>query len=319
MYLIRNIFPSLMVSLSVAVLLASCGGSRGDAAPDPSTGESADSAAEISTGEWPERSEALKGIVALEQHMSSGNAKAFAADCSYPLARPYPLRNIADSAEMETYFPLLIDDSLKTAVRNAQFERWRPEGWRGWTLDNGKYLWWDGKLYAVSYLSKAERALRRRLVEEEKKSLAPQLRPGWEPFFCLIGEDNGTIYRIDVETPPSRPEASEEPDRSDLSDMSDFADPEGESPRFRMLVYPREVNLHDLPADSLRGVMMVEGSAGSRILSFTGRDGRTAEFDMDATTADDTATPQLIMVERGDTAVHAVNRIYWRDYIALPR
>lgn len=86
-----------------------------------------------------------------------------------------------------------------------------------------------------------------------------------------------------------------------------------------MLVYPRDMSLHELPADSLRGVMIVEGSAGSRILSFTGSDGRTAEFDMDSTVSDDTETPQLIVVEHGDTAVHAVNRIYWRDYIALPR
>lgn len=317
MFLKCSIFP-FAVTLLAAIAVSSCGRRENHETDSAGTKELRDSAAAHTPLEWPERAEALKGIVALEHHMSSGNAKAFAADCSYPIERPYPLRNIADSAEMETYFPLMIDDSLKTAVRNAQFERWRPEGWRGWTLDNGKYLWWDGKLYAVSYISKAERALRRRLVEEEKKSLAPSLRAGWEPFFCLIGEDNGTIYRIDVESHRADRADGQSDSETEFTSQAE-ADPEEDSPRFRMLVYPRDTSLHELPADSLRGVMIVEGSAGSRILSFTSSDGRTAEFDMDSTVSDDTETPQLIVVEHGDTAVHAVNRIYWRDYIALPR
>lgn len=133
--------------------------------------------------------EAPEELTTLGEQIAAGNAKAFAKACSYPIERPYPLRNIADTASMESYFPVMIDDSIKQVIKSADSSRWHNTGWRGWTLDNGEYLWWDGDLYAVNYVSAAEKALLKRLADEEMESLAPELRKGWRPYFCLIGVD----------------------------------------------------------------------------------------------------------------------------------
>lgn len=303
---------SSIILLSVLGALTSCHKTNNDnteALPADSIMETQD--------EFPARSEALKGIVALEQHMSSGNAKGFAADCSYPIQRPYPLRNIKDSAEMENYFPVMVDDSIKTAVRNAQFERWHSNGWKGWTLDDGRYLWWDGKVYAVSYLSKAEKALRKKLVDQELESLDPSLRAGWQPYFCLINPETGTIYRIDVASGSGRPtETTQADDDQEFTNITETA-PDGVAPRFRMLVYPRYTDLHALPADSLSGSMIIEGSAGTRTLTFMNQKGETMQFDMDA--ADEDNLPNLSTFTPSDTTNATVDYIYWRDYLSLPR
>lgn len=251
-------------------------------------------------------------LAALGRDIAAGNAKAFAKACSYPIERPYPLRNITDSTSMESYFPVMIDDSIKQLIKSAGRHRWHHSGWRGWTLDRGEYLWWDGNLYAVNYISSAEKALLKRLADEEMESLAPELRKGWHPYFCLIGVDNGSIYRIDKSSvelsSDSIMEASQSTEAENAAMDADCM--------FRLLIYPKNSDLHTAPADSLCGTMNVEGSAGSRRLYFRNHRGHRAEFAMDV--SDDSA-PVIVIVNNSDSVEHPVERIYWRDYLAIPR
>ncbi len=255
--------------------------------------------------------EAPEELTTLGEQIAAGNAKAFAKACSYPIERPYPLRNIADTASMESYFPVMIDDSIKQVIKSADSSRWHNTGWRGWTLDNGEYLWWDGDLYAVNYVSAAEKALLKRLADEEMESLAPELRKGWRPYFCLIGVDNGSIYRIDKSSADSVSTGSV----SDIATEANNAYTDTDC-TYRLLVYTKNSDLHTAPADSMCGTMNVEGSAGSRRLYFKNRRGHRAEFAMDIS---DDSSPAIVIVNRNDSASHPVEHVYWRDYLAIPR
>lgn len=265
-----------------------------------------DSCQQSESEEMPEK------LSTLSSDIAEGNAKAFAKACSYPIERPYPLRNIADTASMESYFPVMIDDSIKQVMKSADHRRWHRAGWRGWTLDNGEYLWWDGNLYAVNYISAAEKAMLKRLADEEMESLAPGLRKGWRPYFCLIGVDNGSIYRIDKSAPKY---IADSVSVAGPSDTPDNDNPETEC-NFRLLIYPKNSDLHTAPADSMCGTMNVEGSAGSRRLYFKNHRGHRAEFAMDMS---DDSTPVIVVVNKRDSTAHPVERIYWRDYLAIPR
>lgn len=255
--------------------------------------------------------EALEKLTTLGEQIAAGNAKAFAKACSYPIERPYPLRNISDTTSMESYFPVMIDDSIKQAIKSADRSRWHNTGWRGWTLDNGEYLWWDGDLYAVNYVSAAEKALLKRLADEEMESLAPELRKGWRPYFCLIGVDNGSIYRIDKSSADSVSSGSV----SDIAAEANNAYTDTDC-TYRLLVYTKNSDLHTAPADSMCGTMNVEGSAGSRRLYFKNQRGHRAEFAMDIS---DDSSPAIVIINRSDSASHPVEHVYWRDYLAIPR
>ena len=75
----------------------------------------------------------------------------FASVISYPIERPYPLKNVKDSTEMVKYYPTLMDDTIKKAVKESPDSAWQYCGWRGWTLNNGSYFWIDdGKIYEVT-------------------------------------------------------------------------------------------------------------------------------------------------------------------------
>lgn len=291
--------------ISSGVLTTGCRNRTRDMSDIQSVKDPAVSAAQVAQHETP------AGLTTLGEQIAAGNAKAFARACSYPIERPYPLRNISDTTSMESYFPVMIDDSIKQVMKSADHSRWHSAGWRGWTLDNGEYLWWDGNLYAVNYVSAAEKALIKHLADEEMESLAPELRKGWRPYFCLIGIDNGSIYRIDK----SSADSVSADDVADIATEVNNAYTDTDC-SYRLLIYTKNNNLHTAPADSMCGTMNVEGSAGSRRLYFKNHRGHRAEFAMDLS---DDSSPAIIIVNRRDSASHPVEHIYWRDYLAIPR
>ena len=44
---------------------------------------------------------------------------------------------------MVAYYPTLIDDTLKKTIEEAPDSTWQEQGWRGWTLYDGSYIWID--------------------------------------------------------------------------------------------------------------------------------------------------------------------------------
>lgn len=183
------------------------------------------------------------------------DAALFAKEVGYPLQRPYPLKDIQNEAEMKDYYGIIVDDSLRNVVVNSGPEDWQKYGWRGYSLDDGFYIWVDESVYAVDYVSGKERQIIDSLLRVEKNSLPSQIRNGWEPVLTLISDDGANIYRID------RKVATE----------ADSA------PLYRLSVYDLsgdKVDLGKMPETLLEGHIEIEGSASVVSYVFPQKDGK---------------------------------------------
>ncbi|MBD5237708.1 MAG: hypothetical protein HDS62_09335 [Bacteroidales bacterium] len=179
--------------------------------------------------------------------VSSDDSVSFSSHVAYPLERPYPLKDIQDEEEMKAYYPVLVDDSLRKVISNSGNKDWNEEGWRGWTVKDGQYLWIDGTVYEVNYVSSRERTLKDSLIKREKESLPSHLRSGWVPEWVMEDIAEGTVYRIDADSV-----ASEAIRKGSLT--------EGE---YRLLVYNNGGDLRRNPDKVLRGKRKVEGTVGT--------------------------------------------------------
>lgn len=255
--------------LFASLLLVACG--NRNAAP---------SSEEVVMDESPLPEEVTSIISAI----ADNDAPRFASRVSYPLVRPYPLRNIEDSAQMVAYFPIVADDSIRNIIKNAERRDWSEVGWRGWTLDAGQYLWIEDKLYSMPYLSGAEKAMHDLAVTRDMESIAPGLRDGWEPSFCLVGSADKTLYRVDHQEATGK---------------------------YRMLVYPGGAALGGEPAETFIGEMTTEGSAANRIYTFRSESGEVMEYEYD----DTGEGTSLTSTRDGMSPVKiAVSPAYWLDY-----
>lgn len=269
---------SRLFSFSFVVAIAMAGVSC-QSSGQPGTDESAYSDSIISR------------ISKVRQYITEGTPTEVAAVFSYPVLRPYPLRDVVDSSAMVEYMSVMVDDSLKTIISAVAPEDWQPLGWRGYTpTEDGDVLMWDGGIYDFSYVSKKEADLRAELSRKEMESLHPSLRKGWQPYYCMRSTVDGTLYRIDY----SERDTTEE----------------GEG-LLRLLAYPAHTSLAAMPALILNGHMVSEGSEGNRVLHFSGGD-TILDFIMDRS---DDSRQQIDIVKGGEYKSSPVAPIYWRDYL----
>ncbi|MDE7381484.1 MAG: hypothetical protein K2N03_05075, partial [Muribaculaceae bacterium] len=213
----------------------------------------------------------------------------FSAIVSYPLQRPYPLENIETPEKMKSYYPLIVDDSLRNIVKNAGPEKWKKEGWKGWSLDTGKYVWIDETVYDIPYLSANEKKERNRLIKEEMESIYPSMREGWTPEACMIQPEDSTVYRID---------------RSLKSDRN------GEK-EYRLAIYPHTVPLDSIPEATLTGNRIEEGTEMNIVYTFISP-GMTVYYfpENDEMSADEGI---VSITEKGNPEVtRPVKKTYWR-------
>lgn len=171
----RKVIALVVLAVAMAYIFLGCGKSQ----PQKET-----------SGEWDG-----SDIVSM---ICNGDSAGFASICRYPIERPYPLYDIADSAMMAASFNAIFDDSIKNVLRGYGRDDWHEYGWRGSTIGDGDILWCDdGAVYAVSYMSESQRAKLKDLQEKDIASLPRQLSDGWQPETCL-SDSTGTIYRIDM-------------------------------------------------------------------------------------------------------------------------
>lgn len=239
---------------------------------------------------FPDAETTTEGILILQKAIKSHDPRKLASQFSYPIQRKYPLRDIPDSASMVKYYTTIIDDSLENIIVNTPLSDWHAEGWRGWSpTEDGRTIWWDGKIYEIPYQSREERNIRENLIEQDIATLNPELRSGWRPFYCLISPDSHTIYRIDIAE-------NEE---------------EGDSAILRLTAFPAKIHKGMHPKMLLKGLMTVEGSEGNRTLHFRS-DNLYADYVMDI--SDDSA-PRIIFVAPDDTTSYIVRPTYWLDFV----
>ena len=178
--------------------------------------------------------------------VATDDSVSFSSRVNYPLERPYPLRDIADEKEMKAYYPVLVDDSLKKVLANSDPSEWSESGWKGWTVKEGQYLWIDGDIYEVDYISAREKNMKDSLVRREKESLPANLRSGWMPEWVMEDVAEGTVYRIDAD-----------------SVAASSARESVDGGPYRLAVYKKGSDLRRNPERILRGMRRMEGSAGT--------------------------------------------------------
>lgn len=228
------------------------------------------------------------GVKRLVSLVASDDSVGFSKIVSYPLQRPYPLKDIEDEKEMQAYYHYLVDDSLRNAITHAGPSNWSEYGWRGWSLDDGRYVWIDDNVYAVNYISRHERHMLDSLTRSEIASLAPELRSGWHPVMCLKNDSDGTVYRIDS------------------VDSNHDGTPDGTG--YRLAVYNPATDLHGVPDHLINGELTTEGTAGVATFAFVDDHGSRFEIEPDSPDSG----PVLFLPN--DSTV-SLTRSYWHKLV----
>lgn len=235
-----------------------------------------------------EQSDSLPvAVKKLVRAIADNDSDGFAHMVSYPLQRPYPLRDIENADQMKAYYKNMVDDSLRNAVTHAGPDRWSEYGWRGWSLDDGRYIWVDDQVYDVQYLSHKEKKALDSLVNVEIQSIEPSIRKGWRPVMCLRNTVNGKIYRIDTNT----------------------HDHGGDTSRYRLAVYNPDSDLEALPTQLIEGALEEEGTIGSIVYHFCDKDGHYITVEPE--TVD---SPTARLTESGDS-ITELQRVYWHELV----
>lgn len=239
-----------------------------------------------------QHSDSLPGVVKqLVSAVDRSDPAAFSRLLDYPVLRPYPLHDIADARAMLTYYPVLVDDSLRMVLTTTPPQGWHEFGWRGWSLRDGQYLWADQAIYSIDYVSRRERLMLDSLTRLEIGSLAPSLRGAWTPVACLRALDGTAIYRIDLAAGAHR------------------------GPAYRLCKFSSRAVMRLNPVQSMTGYLDSEGSAGITTYHFRARDGETVDYTPYPSDGSQT-TLEVVLPGGRDTSV-AVAPAYWLDL--LPR
>lgn len=221
--------------------------------------------------------------------VADSDAAAFARLVDYPLERPYPLHDVADERAMLSYYPILVDDSLRGVITTSAPSAWSEFGWRGWSLLDGQYLWMDQSIYSVNYVSRREQAMLDSLVRCEMQSLAPSLRGNWSPVMCLRAVDGATVYRIDL------------------------AKGSHKGPAYRLTKFASPAVMRLAPALTMSGYVALEGSAAIATYHFKARDGETVDY---TPFPPDGSQPTLnATLPSGLDTTIAVSPAYWLDLL----
>lgn len=238
-----------------------------------------------------ERCDSLpEGVKKMVRAVADNDAGKFAATVSYPLQRPYPLRDIEDARQMESYYGTLVDDSLRRVITASGPDQWSEYGWRGWALKDGRYVWIDSLVYDIPYVSAREQADLERLRRQELNTLRADLRGDWLPLGAMTA-DNGDVMRIDAA-------GNATPDSRDA---------------LRLLVFRKGTDLHGDPSDIFSGTLSMEGSDVSPIYEFADKSGRKWTY---IPYPDDGSGP-AVYEELKDGSERTVNvrHVYWMDII----
>lgn len=228
-----------------------------------------------------------KEVKAVVMAAADRDSSALISQFDYPLQRPYPLHDIGDEEMMRDYYHTLVDDSLLNVLSTSSVSEWQDFGWRGWTVSDGRYLWIDGGIYDLTYMSGREKRLYDKLVYDDLATLPPALSRGWTPEGCWTSEDDDEVYRLDSQKGAN-------------------------GVRYRLMVYPDRQQLHGQPDKIYYGHLELEGSAMVQTYYFDGPDGVRLVFMPESADAGMPATLTYEDEKGGMTDV-AVLPAYWLD------
>jgi len=115
----------------------------------------------------------------------------------FPLTRKYPLPEIKNKQEFLKRYNEVFDEQLvKLIVNSKPSVDWSAAGWRSIMLRRGDlWLYYNGRLLGVNYISKAEEKRRLQLIKIERNNLHPSIRTFKEPVRII----ETTQFRIRID------------------------------------------------------------------------------------------------------------------------
>lgn len=137
----------------------------------------------------------------------------------FPLTRKYPLPEIKNKQEFLKRYNEVFDEQLVNLIANSKPSvDWSAAGWRGIMLHSGDlWVYYDGRLLGVNYVSKVEEKRRLQLIKVERNSLHPSIRTFKEPVQILetpqyrIRIDNMGEYNYRYTSWPLKSKMSDKP------------------------------------------------------------------------------------------------------------
>ena len=280
---------TIITFITAGTILCSCGAR---------TNKSDSSASSVATDSLPVDVSDIVNAVATD------DSSKFSSHVNYPLERPYPLKDINNEDEMKAYYNVMVDDSLKNVITKSSNNDWTASGWRGWTVKDGQYLWIDGDIYEVNYLSPREKSIKDSLVRREKASLPPALAKGWVPEWVMEDVLEGTVYRIDA-------------DSLTISAAKGIQVSEGGE--YRLSIYRRGRDLRSNPERVVKGKRRMDGSVGNVNYYFDNHSpvelSDSAEYVIELYS--ETGSPRLYhRKKKGETQIdHELKKVYWLDIV----
>lgn len=146
---------------------------------------------------WNSESAQEERFQIIRQAIIDGDADKLATVTAFPIILEYPMRDINNKEELKQFFDILFDDSIKNNLRNSTISSWNPKGWRGWTLNDGEFLWTneDGLLYLIPYKSKARNVYIQKMRTEEQLDLNESI--SWITHSCFLSLDSSFFFRLE--------------------------------------------------------------------------------------------------------------------------
>ncbi|MDR3611254.1 MAG: SBBP repeat-containing protein [Ignavibacteriaceae bacterium] len=134
------------------------------------------------------------------RYIKDNNAKEISNLIFYPLARPYPLKEIKDTKEFISYYPVIFDAAfIKKLNEYDDSQITEADGLFGLTGGPFKgdiWIGYDRKIYSINYLSAREKTLKSEAINKIKSQMYPGIRD-WNDniIFAKAGK---LLIRIDT-------------------------------------------------------------------------------------------------------------------------
>lgn len=287
---LRIVILCFFVYAVSVVALPSCNGTssrRGDSMASQECTQDDDDSHEISEQDFD--AEMRVRINKLKDAVGSDDAATVASLCRYPIERLYPIHDIMDSTEMTERYGEIFDKKIKNAIISSKSDDWGGINWRGYTLEEGDWIWFDEDIYLIPYHSDYEKFIRNKLIKEDLLSLKPEFAKGWFPEMCLLDSISGIIYRIDLKELDST--------------MTDC----------RLMAYQTGFVSKDTPSFIMYGRKEIQGSAATRCYVFPESDV------LEWTICNYWYENKIVLYIRKDGVTivsRNLNKVYWLDMFA---
>ena len=119
--------------------------------------------------------------------------------------KEYLLKKITNRKDFIKYYDVIFDKNFIDLIINSNInDNWQTVGMRGIMFDNG-LLWmdFDGKIYAINYISKKEQKIKNNLIKKDKENLYKELKDyttmigiyKTEKFVIRINETSSNNFR----------------------------------------------------------------------------------------------------------------------------